>query len=46
MEQKWDAVEVINVLHLRPSYFMENTLGQIDTKKNMGIMGSPMKGDR
>ncbi len=46
MEQKWDAVEGINVLHLRPSYFMENTLGQIDTIKNMGIMGSPMKGDR
>lgn len=45
MEQKWNAVEGINVLHLRPSYFMENTLGQIDTIKNMGIMGSPMKGD-
>ncbi len=45
MEQKWNAVEGINVLHLRPSYFMENTLGQIDTIKNMGIMGSPIKGD-
>ncbi len=45
MEQKWNAVNDINVLHLRPSYFMENTLAQIDTIKNMGIMGSPIKGD-
>lgn len=45
MEKKWNAVEGINVLHLRPSYFMENALGQIDTIKNMGIMGSPIKGD-
>ncbi len=45
MEKKWNAVEGINVLHLRPSYFMENALGQIDTIKNMGIMGSPIKGE-
>ena len=45
MEEKWNAVEGINVLHLRPSYFMENALGQIDTIKNMGIMGSPIKGE-
>ncbi len=45
MEQKWNAVDGVNLLHLRPSYFMENTLGQIATIKNMGIMGSPIKGD-
>ena len=45
MEQSWNAVDGINILHLRPSYFMENTLGQIETIKNMGIMGSSIKGD-
>jgi uncharacterized protein YbjT (DUF2867 family) len=45
MEQKWNAVDGVNVLHLRPSYFMENTLGQVGIIKNMGIMGSPIKGD-
>ena len=45
MEQKWNAITDINVLHLRPSYFMENTLAQVDTIKNMGIMGSPLKAD-
>ncbi len=45
MEQKWNKIEGINVLHLRPAYFMENTLAQADTIKSMKMMGSPIKGD-
>lgn len=45
MEQKWNAVNGINVLHLRPSYFMENLFGQVETIKGMGVMGSPIKTD-
>ncbi len=45
MEKKWNSQPGINVLHLRPTYFMENTLGQVGTIKQMGIMGSPLKGD-
>lgn len=45
MEQKWKLVDGVNVLHLRATYFMENTLGQISLVKSSGIMGSPIKGD-
>lgn len=45
MEQKLDAIAGLNTLHLRPTYFMENTFGQIGVIKQMGIMGSPVKAD-
>ena len=45
MEQLFDRIEGLNTLHLRPSYFMENTLGMIGLIKEAGIMGSPIKGD-
>nr|MCU0407128.1 NmrA family NAD(P)-binding protein [Ignavibacteriaceae bacterium] len=45
MEQKLDAIPGINTLHLRPTYFMENTFGQIGVIKQMGIMGSPVEAD-
>jgi uncharacterized protein YbjT (DUF2867 family) len=45
MEQKLDAIPVLNTLHLRPTYFMENTLGQVGVIKQMGVMGSPVKAD-
>lgn len=45
MEQKFDAIRGLHTLHLRPTYFMENTFGMIDVIKNMGIMGSPVKAD-
>ena len=45
MEQKFNQVEDLNVVHLHPTYFMENTLSQIGTIQQMGIMGSPVKGD-
>jgi uncharacterized protein YbjT (DUF2867 family) len=35
----------INVLNLRPTYFMENTLGMIGTIKHLGIAGNPVLPD-
>ena len=35
----------VDVLHLRPSYFMENHFYGIPTIKGMGINGSPLKAD-
>jgi uncharacterized protein YbjT (DUF2867 family) len=45
MEQKFNRISGLNVLQLRPSYFMENLLGQIGVIKGMGITGSAVKGD-
>jgi uncharacterized protein YbjT (DUF2867 family) len=35
----------VNVLNLRPSYFMENLFSQVSTIKQMGVLGSPIQGD-
>lgn len=43
MEQKFDAITGLNALHLRPTYFMENSLGMVDIVKKMGVIGSPVK---
>jgi uncharacterized protein YbjT (DUF2867 family) len=45
MEKLFNRIKGLNALHLRPSYFMENTLGMIGLIKQAGIMGSPLKGD-
>jgi uncharacterized protein YbjT (DUF2867 family) len=45
LEQELQKLPDVNVLFLRPSYFMENTLGQVPVIKNAGIMGSPLRGD-
>jgi len=44
-EQRLNTLEGVNVLHLRPAFFMENHLLQIDMIKGNGIMGSPVKPD-
>jgi uncharacterized protein YbjT (DUF2867 family) len=44
-EQRLNKIKGLNVLHLRPTYFMENLLDNIDMIKNMGIMGSSVKGE-
>ncbi len=44
-EKTYDSIPGLNTLHLRATYFMENTLGLIDVVKNTGIIGSPIKGD-
>ena len=44
-ENTFNAIPGLNTLHLRPTYFMENTLGMAAMAKHMGITGSPIKGD-
>jgi len=45
MEQKFNSIAGLNVLHLRPTYFLENLLSNVGIIKNMGIAGSPVIGD-
>ncbi len=45
MEQRLNAIPHLNVLHLRPAYFMENLLMNIPLVKSKGIMGSAIRGD-
>lgn len=45
LELRLNRIPGLNVLHLRPSYFMENILGQIGMIKMMGFMSSPVKAD-
>lgn len=44
-EQKLNQLKDVNVLVLRPGYFMENLFGSIPVIKNMGINGSALKKD-
>ncbi len=44
-EQRLNKLKGVNVLHLRPTYFMENLLMNIDMIKKMNIMGSAVRGD-
>lgn len=44
-EKRLNDLQGVNVLHLRPAYFMENQLNNIGMIKNMGILGSPLKAD-
>lgn len=45
MEELFLGLKDTHVLNLRPTYFMENTLGQIGTIQHMGIAGTPIKAD-
>jgi uncharacterized protein YbjT (DUF2867 family) len=42
LETKLNRIKGLNVLHLRPGYFMENTLAQAGIIKNLGTMASPI----
>jgi uncharacterized protein YbjT (DUF2867 family) len=44
-EQRLNKMNDVNILHLRPTYFMENLLANIDMIKQMNIMGSAIRGD-
>jgi uncharacterized protein YbjT (DUF2867 family) len=44
-EERLNALTGLHVLHLRPAYFMENLLLNIDLIKANGINGTPLKGD-
>ncbi len=45
VEQKLNNLDDVNILHLRPTYFMENLLANIGMIKNIGINGGGIKGD-
>jgi len=45
LEEIFSELKDVNVLNLRPTYFMENIFGQIGTIKQMGITGSPVRAD-
>lgn len=44
-EERLNQIEGINVLHLRPSFFMENLYWMIPVIKEAGIVGSPQLPD-
>ncbi len=44
-EQKLNAIEGLNVLHLRAAYFMENNLAAISMIREMGIFGHALLPD-
>src|SRR5262245_962710 len=45
-EKRLEAIPGLHVLHLRPTYFMENELNSIAMIKSAGIGGSALKADR
>jgi uncharacterized protein YbjT (DUF2867 family) len=45
MEERVNRVKGLNVLHLRPGYFMENNLASIGMIKGMGLNGSALRAD-
>ena len=45
MEERLNRIKGLNVLNLRPSYFMENLLWNIDLIKSKGINGNAIRGD-
>jgi uncharacterized protein YbjT (DUF2867 family) len=45
MEKQLDAIPGLNTMHLRPAYFMENTLGQIGIIRATGMAIGPLRGD-
>jgi uncharacterized protein YbjT (DUF2867 family) len=44
-ERKLNAVEKLNVLHLRPAYFMENHLSAVEMIQMMGIFAGALRPD-
>lgn len=47
-ERRLDEVEGVDVLHLRPSFFMENYLeemGALEMIREQGVLGSPLRAD-
>jgi uncharacterized protein YbjT (DUF2867 family) len=43
LEQKLNAIEKVNVLHLRAGYFMTNTLPQVSVVRMMGSLAGPVR---
>jgi uncharacterized protein YbjT (DUF2867 family) len=45
LEQKLNQIPGLNVLTLRPGYFMENTLGQVGIIQTFGMTAGPLRAD-
>jgi uncharacterized protein YbjT (DUF2867 family) len=45
LEQRLDRLSDVHILHLRPTYFMENLLGSIPGLRQMGVLGGPLQPD-
>ncbi len=45
LEQKLNQIANANVLHLRPGYFMENSLPQVNAIRMMGSATTPLRAD-
>jgi uncharacterized protein YbjT (DUF2867 family) len=45
LEQTLNQIPDLNALHLRPAYFMENTLAQIGIIKMLNITAGPLRSD-
>jgi uncharacterized protein YbjT (DUF2867 family) len=45
LEEKLNQIPGLNVLHLRPGYFMENTLAQIGAIKTIGVVAGPLRAE-
>jgi uncharacterized protein YbjT (DUF2867 family) len=45
MEVRLGRIETLNALYLRPGYFMENVLPQINVIQNFGMTASPVRGN-
>jgi uncharacterized protein YbjT (DUF2867 family) len=45
LEQRLNAITALNVLHLRPTYFLENHLNSIGMIKGMGFNGGALRAD-
>ena len=44
-EARLNAIDGLNVVHLRPVYFMENLLANVGMVQHMGIIGSALRPD-
>lgn len=44
-EDRLNELNVANVLHLRPGWFMENLFMSLDSIRAMGALGMPIRGD-
>jgi len=44
-EERLNKLDGVNVLHLRPAYFMENLFTFMDMMRKMGMAGSAIRGD-
>jgi uncharacterized protein YbjT (DUF2867 family) len=45
VEQQLNQLKGVNIVHLRPGYFMENFFFNVDLIRNQNVNGSPLRGD-